>query len=84
VDQRSPRRRCLADRRADEHGQADDRRRERGAIDTGSGSVWVANRVTGTVSRIDPTSGRIVERIKVAKRVGDLVVGEGAVWVTVP
>jgi peptide/nickel transport system substrate-binding protein len=55
-----------------------------GAIDVGFGSIWVANRVDGTVSRIDPSSGRIVARIKVAERVGALAVGEGGVWVAVP
>ncbi len=51
------------------------------AVATGLGSVWVANSVDGTVSRILPDRD---ERpvIPVTGTPGGLAVGEGAVWVT--
>lgn len=51
------------------------------AVATGLGSVWVANSVDGTVSRILPDRD---ERpvIRVTGTPGGLAVGEGAVWVT--
>jgi YVTN family beta-propeller protein len=47
-------------------------------------AVWVANRGDGTVSRIDPGTGRVVRTIKVGKGVDGVAAGEGAVWVSVP
>ena len=51
------------------------------AVASGLGSVWVANSVDGTVSRIEP--GR-AERpvIRVPGTPGGIAAGEGAVWVT--
>jgi YVTN family beta-propeller protein len=51
------------------------------AVATGLGSVWVANSVDGTVSRIDPNRE---ERpiIRVPGTPGGVAAGEGAVWVT--
>jgi YVTN family beta-propeller protein len=51
------------------------------AVATGLGSVWVANSVDGTVSRIDPERE---ERpvIRVPGTPGGIAAGEGAVWVT--
>lgn len=52
----------------------------------GFGSVWVVSRAEGIVSRIDPSSDRVVATIPVGDPQGpfhpmDLAVGEGAVWV---
>ena len=52
-----------------------------GAITTGAGSVWVADANGGTVSRVDPTSGAVVDRIPVGGQPGSLVSGGGAIWV---
>ena len=52
-------------------------------IAVGSGSVWVSNTSDGTVSRIDPASGRVVATIPVGPNPGAIVVGEGSVWVDV-
>ena len=51
------------------------------AVTVGLGSVWVANSVDGTVSRIDPDRD---ERpvIRVRGTPGGIAAGEGAVWVT--
>lgn len=51
------------------------------AVTVGLGSVWVANSVDGTVSRIDPDRE---ERpvIRVRGTPGGIAAGEGAVWVT--
>ena len=46
------------------------------------GSVWVANADGGSVSRIDPRSGRAGKPIAVgARQVLGVTVGEGRVWV---
>jgi peptide/nickel transport system substrate-binding protein len=52
-------------------------------ITTGAGSVWVANSVSGSISRIDPGSNEIVETIAVGEAPGALVYSEGVVWATV-
>jgi YVTN family beta-propeller protein len=51
------------------------------AVASGVGSVWVANSVDGTVSRIEPNRE---ERpvIRVPGTPGGIAAGEGAVWVT--
>jgi peptide/nickel transport system substrate-binding protein len=51
------------------------------AVTVGLGSVWVANSVDGTVSRIDPHRD---ERpvIRVRGTPGGIAAGDGAVWVT--
>ena len=48
----------------------------------GAGAVWASDELTGTVTRIDPHSDRIVARVHVP-RYGPhgLAVGAGAVWV---
>ena len=43
----------------------DFRRPGTGRVAVGLGSVWVANSVDGTVSRIDPASGRVADLIEV-------------------
>jgi YVTN family beta-propeller protein len=52
-------------------------------IAVGAGSVWVANGLDGTVSRVDPVSGEAVATIEVGGRPDELAVGEGGVWVLV-
>jgi YVTN family beta-propeller protein len=49
----------------------------------GAGSVWVANSLDGTVSRIDPQQGNVVATIRVGRRPQGIAVGAGKVWVTV-
>jgi YVTN family beta-propeller protein len=58
--------------------------REPWAIAVGFGSIWVANRGDGTVSRIEgggPGEPARVRTIRVAERPVDIATGEGAVWV---
>jgi YVTN family beta-propeller protein len=50
-------------------------------IAIGLGSVWVASRNSGTVSRIDPESNRVVATIRVGRDVAPIAVGDGRVWV---
>ncbi len=53
-----------------------------GMVDTGFGSVWIANGEKGTVERIDPSTNRVVAGIRAGVGVFGLRVGLGAVWVT--
>lgn len=46
----------------------------------GHGSVWVAGLGSGDVIRVDPASGKVVERITVGARVFNLAAAPGAVW----
>lgn len=68
------------------------------AVVVGEGAVWVVNSFdavlggggvgatpevgTGTVSRIDPDTGEVIESIAVGTDPGGAAVGEGSVWVT--
>ncbi len=52
------------------------------AVAVGSGAVWVADDQGGTVSRIDPRTGRVIT-FPVGPYPRNIAVGEGAVWVTV-
>jgi len=52
-------------------------------ITVGLGSVWVANTDDGTLSRIDPTTGKVVATIRVGPNPGAIVIVEDAVWVDV-
>jgi len=52
-------------------------------MDYGQGAVWVANAADGTVSRIDPVTGKVVKTIKVGGRPVGVATGDGYVWVTV-
>ena len=49
----------------------------------GADAVWVANELDGTVSRIDPGTGRVTDEIDVGGRPGEVGVGDGSVWVGV-
>jgi YVTN family beta-propeller protein len=51
------------------------------ALATGAGSVWVADASNGTVSRIDPHSGVVVDRIAVGGDPASIASGDGAIWV---
>jgi streptogramin lyase len=51
-------------------------------VTIGFGSVWVACG-DGTVTRIDPTSGRVVAVIRTGAAARGIAAGNGAVWVTV-
>ena len=48
----------------------------------GEGSVWVANSLDGTVSRIDPATNRVTALIPVGEGPDGIAVGSGAVWVS--
>ena len=48
----------------------------------GDGSVWVANSLDGTVSRIDPATNRVTATIPVGEGPDGIAVGSGAVWVS--
>jgi YVTN family beta-propeller protein len=48
----------------------------------GEGSVWVANRGDGTISKIDPARHRVTMTIHLGYRPAGLAVGAGAVWAT--
>jgi YVTN family beta-propeller protein len=50
-------------------------------VAVGTDSVWVTNPRKGTVSRIDPQTGRVLATIEVDKSPMVLTVGEQAVWV---
>lgn len=53
-----------------------------GGVAVGEGSVWVTSRTSGTVTRLDPKTGRRRGRaIKVGPEPTDIAVGGGAVWV---
>ena len=52
-----------------------------GAIAVGLGSVWVANTLDGTVSRIDANTGTVIGLVKVGEGPRDIAVGRDAVWV---
>ncbi|MDP9255776.1 MAG: hypothetical protein M3Q31_04385 [Actinomycetota bacterium] len=51
-------------------------------IASGEGSVWVANRRDGTISKIDPARDRVTMTIHLGYRPAGLAVGAGAVWAT--
>jgi YVTN family beta-propeller protein len=52
-------------------------------IAVGFGSVWVANRDSGTVSRIEPEANRVVATIRVGRDVAPIAVGDRRVWVAI-
>ena len=57
-----------------------------GELAAGEGALWVANRVDGTLVRVDPGTGRVAARVLLPgtaeQRPHQVAVGEGAVWVT--
>ena len=52
-------------------------------LDFGHGSVWVTSAERGTLSRIDPESGKVIAKIEVGEGAVDIATdeGSGAVWV---
>lgn len=55
------------------------------SLAVGEGAVWVSDSTTGTVSRIDPATNRVVGTIAIpnADILWDIVIFEGTVWVYV-
>ena len=51
------------------------------AIAVGAGSVWVANNLDGTVSRIDPRTNTVTATIPTGSGPNDVAAGPSAVWV---
>jgi YVTN family beta-propeller protein len=51
-------------------------------IAAGAGSVWVANYLDGTISRIDPATNSVVDTIAVGAWPEHIAAGQGGVWVT--
>ena len=50
------------------------------ALAFGGGSVWVANRDDGTISRINPQSGKVNTTIRIGRSADGVAVAGGAVW----
>jgi ABC-type transport system substrate-binding protein/DNA-binding SARP family transcriptional activator/DNA-binding beta-propeller fold protein YncE len=48
---------------------------------SGAGSLWLSHAGTNTVSRVDPVSGRTVDRIPIGGEPGQIVSADGAIWV---
>src|SRR5581483_5030131 len=46
-----------------------------------AGSLWIANFLSGTVERLDPTTNRVIARIQVGGEPYGLAAGGGSVWV---
>jgi DNA-binding SARP family transcriptional activator/streptogramin lyase len=53
------------------------------AVAAGAGSIWVASRRDRTISRVDPSPGRVVETIKLGARPAALAGDRHGVWVAV-
>ena len=51
------------------------------SIAAGAGAVWVTGPVDDVVARLDPSTGRVVATIDVARGASGVAAGEGAVWV---
>ena len=49
----------------------------------GAGAVWVASQLDGIVSRIDPATGRVTDRIHVSGWPTELAFGGGSLWTAV-
>ena len=47
---------------------------------TGGGSVWVGGLGSGDVIRVDPASGKVLERVAIGARVFNLAAAPGAIW----
>jgi streptogramin lyase len=43
--------------------------------------VWITDELASTISRLDPSSGRIVDTFEVSGSIGDIAAGLGSVWV---
>jgi YVTN family beta-propeller protein len=56
------------------------------SVAVGEGAVWSLNAGDGSVSRIDPKTNKVTETVTLGVKVGDgqIVAGEGSVWITAP
>jgi YVTN family beta-propeller protein len=52
-------------------------------VAVGADAVWVANRLEGTVWRIDPRTNDVVAKIEVGNAPSGLAFADGQVWLTV-
>jgi hypothetical protein len=50
-------------------------------VAVGEGGVWVANAESGTVTRLDPATGKFVDTLGVGADPNDIAAGLGSVWV---
>lgn len=53
-----------------------------GEMTAAFGSIWTANFFAGSVSRIDPSTNRVISTIHTGGQPGYMTVSPGAVWVT--
>lgn len=53
-----------------------------GSVDTAFGSVWVANGMAKTVTRVDPQTDAVIARIATTDPATVVADGAGAIWVT--
>jgi YVTN family beta-propeller protein len=84
VDRERRRRERLAHRPPHAHRAPDDPSRSRAERrGGGSGGVWTANSLDGTVSWISPATNQVVEQIPVGNGPSGVCVAAGAVWVAV-
>ena len=51
------------------------------AVASGEGSIWVVDSSGETVTRVDPSSGAVVDQIPIGGEPGSIVNGGGAIWV---
>ncbi|MBA3790568.1 MAG: hypothetical protein H0X23_04900 [Rubrobacter sp.] len=52
-------------------------------LEAGSGAVWLIEEDMGTVLRLDPSSGKVEQRIRVGGSPSEMAVAEDAVWVAI-
>jgi class 3 adenylate cyclase/streptogramin lyase len=48
----------------------------------GEGAIWVANLISGTISKVDPDSRELRDTFNAGDKPRGIAAGEGAVWVT--
>ena len=53
-------------------------------VAAGEGSVWATSSRDGTLTRIDPESRRVVDKLRLGKGISGVAVGEDSVWVSSP
>src|SRR5258708_8531226 len=51
-------------------------------VEAGFGSIWVSNGPSGTVTRIDPTTDKVIARIYLDDPPSVLAVSAATIWVT--